>query len=686
MKADQSIRLLVANQDESESLRTISMLESAGMMLRPQFIASSSIFEKLVSEQTWDLLLIDEFNEDTPYKTAIQYLRKAKVDLPIIVLCDADDYHSTVAKAIKAGAVDVVPLDHDQHLIAVVKREFNNKLNRAAATTANLKRHSAEANARALLDDSRTPVAYLQDGMFLFFNDALRLTLGFDSEDDLLVTPIADIATDANVKKRLSKLATGEKAAEQESINTKLTRADGTTFDATLLVRAAEFDGESVNEIYIPTHRLNPGASNVQETPYKAPTLLDRRRLVEIAQRCILESQAGKRRQLVVLQSPDFQESTADFGIAEKDALIENISEHLHEEFSELGQWGSFNDGRFVLICEHNKEELAKAAIDDAIEHLDKQVWDAGSLTTRLHLRAGICRITPAHETVDALLDAAQEAYMSACEHNAPSEIYQFADNDKPELTTEEIVEKVKAALQEQRFKLLFQPIINIHGNTQELYEVLLRLIDEEGNEVSPLEWRSEVAQSGLAAHIDRWVLREAAKKLTVQAAQGHDTKLLINLSAAAICDEGLPAFLGSLFKAANLPKESIVLQMSERDVNKHVKAAAKLTESLAGLQCRAALTHFGSSLKPFETLKHLIVDWVKIDGSYSQELQNDNCDTAALSHLLEQLKEGGWQSIVPMVENASIINKLWQSGASYIQGYYVQAPDEEMAHNFEIF
>ncbi|NVK11195.1 MAG: EAL domain-containing protein [Gammaproteobacteria bacterium] len=686
MKADQSIRLLVANQDESESMRLISMLESAGIKLRPQFVASSSVFDKLVSEQTWDLAIIDELNEDTPYKQAIQSLRKDKLDIPLILLCDADDYHGSVVKGIKAGAVDVVPFDHDQHLIAVVKREFNNKLNRASATTANLKRHSAESNARALLDDSRTPVAYLQDGMFLFFNDALRLTLGFDTEDDLLVTPIADIATDANVKKRLSKLATGEKAAEQETISTKLTREDGTTFDATLLVRSTEFDGESVNEIFIPTHRLMPGENNAHETPYKAPTLLDRRRIVEIAQRCILESQEGRRRQLILLQSPDFEATTSGFGIAEKDSLLESLSEYLNDEFAELGHWGSFNDGRFVLICEHNKEELAKQAIDKAIDHLDKQVWDAGSLTARLSLRAGICRIIPAHETVDTLIDAAEQAYQNACAQNAPSAIYEFDDEEKPALTTEEIVEKVKQALQEQRFKLLFQPIINLHGNTQELYEVLLRLIDEDGNDVSPSEWRREVAQSGLAAHIDRWVLREAAKKLTVQSAQGHDTKLLINLSEAAIRDEGLPAFLGSLFKAANLPKESIILQMSERDVNKHVKAAAKLTESLAGLQCHAALTHFGSSLKPFETLKHLIIDWVKVDGSYTQELQSDNGDTATLTNLLEQLHEGGWQTIVPMVENASIINKLWQSGAQHIQGYYVQAPAEEMSHNFELF
>ena len=685
MDKSQRIRLLVANHDEHESTRLISMLESSGINLRPQFVHSMELLQKHISDQVWDLFIVDDDNDALPFREVIQAFRKQHADTPTIVLCNEDDHAATVVTALKVGAVDAVAHDHDQHLIAVVKREFDNRQQRQQRRQAELACQAASAKSAYFLDDLRTPTAYLQDGMFLYSNQAFLDLLGFSNEEELIVTPIADLVSDKQHQKQLTKLAIGEDATEQKQLSTQLTTTTGDSFDATLLVRTTEYDDEACNEIIIPSHRLNFGEQIAAATDFVLPTLLERRQFIERTQQAMLETQEGKRHQLSFLEAPDFNEALETFDLGERELIIEQIATYMKDNFEPIGSWGNLGDARFAVVSSFGNEADCKAELDRAIADLDKQVWESGTKSARLHLRAGICQISNVHATVDDLLGACREAQATAVKDSDFSAIFEFADDDQPELSNDDIIAKVKSALADERFKLLFQPIINIHGNTQEVYEVLLRLIDEEGNDVSPAEWREQVAKSGLGALIDRWVIREAAKKLALHLRDGHDTKLLINLSEAAINDDGLPAFLGSLFNAAGLPRESLVMQLSEKDVNRNLKNAAKLTESLAGLQCHAALAHFGSSLNPFETLNHLIIDWVKVDGSYTKDLQ-DGGDTKALQALLSQLHDDERETIIPMVENASIINKLWQSGAQHIQGYYVQSPTETMAHDFELY
>lgn len=685
MDTSERIRLLVANQDEHESTRLISMLESAGINLRPQYVHSPELLDKLTADQTWDLCIIDADNPNLGYREVLQGFRKQRLDIPTLVLCHEDDHPATVIQALKLSAVDAIKHDHDQHLIAVVKREFANRQQRQLRRQAELNQQASDVKAAYLLDDLRTPTAYLQDGMFLYSNRAFLDLFGFEDEDDLIVTPIADLVSDKQYQKQLSKLATGEDAAEQKQLNTQMTTCEGEDFDVVMLIRTTEYDGEACNEIVIPSHRLNFGEQTIVATEFEMPTLMERRQFIERTQQAMRDTQDGKRHQLCYFEAPDYAEATDPFDLGERELLIEQIACYLRDNHQQLGSWGNLGEGKFCLVGQYQNETACLAELEVVIAGLDKQVWECGEKSTRLHLRAGICQVSSVHASVDDLLAAAKEAHAAAVKLSQAAAIFEFADDAQPELTTEDIITQVKSALADERFKLLFQPIINIHGNTQELYEVLLRLIDEEGNEVSPAEWREQVAKSGLGALIDRWVIREAAKKLALHLRDGHDTKLLINLSEAALNDDGLPAFLGSLFNAAGLPRESLVMQLSEKDVNRNLKNAARLTESLAGLQCHAALTHFGSSLNPFETLNHLIIDWVKVDGSYTKDLQ-DGGDTKVLQTLLTQLHEEERETIIPMVENAAIINKLWQSGAKHIQGYYVQAPSDDMAHDFELY
>src|SRR5690606_36778309 len=152
----------------------------------------------------------------------------------------------------------------------------------------------------------------------------------------------------------------------------------------------------------------------------------------------------------------------------------------------------------------------------------------------------------------------------------------------------------------------------------------------------------------------------------------GHNTRMFINLCGASLADEALPGWIGVAINTANRPKGSVVLQFHDDDASRMLKQAEKFSHGLMEKGIPTALCRFGCALNPLHILKHLAVSYVKVDGSFTQELSNADAQKH-LKELLTQLHEEEKLTIVPLVENATSVASLWQLGVHFIQGYYVQ-------------
>ena len=106
------------------------------------------------------------------------------------------------------------------------------------------------------------------------------------------------------------------------------------------------------------------------------------------------------------------------------------------------------------------------------------------------------------------------------------------------------------------------------------------------------------------------------------------------------------------------------------------------MTKTLAKLGCQVAITRFGSAIDPYKIFGHVHVDYVKVDGSFTQELSTEK-GMESLKELLGGINEHNKASIVPFVENANIVAQLWTSGVAFIQGYYLRGPSNDMDYEF---
>ncbi len=241
---------------------------------------------------------------------------------------------------------------------------------------------------------------------------------------------------------------------------------------------------------------------------------------------------------------------------------------------------------------------------------------------------------------------------------------------------------RITEVIENQSFRLLYQPIISLRGDDDEHYEVFLRMIDSEGNEHVPDQFLRTAIEHGVAAKIDRWVILQSIKALCLHRGKGHNTRLTINVTSNSVADGEFIKWLTVAIKAAWLPSDAVIFQITEKDATTFQNQTAEFVAGLKKMHCQASIGRFGLVAEPFALLEIVHADLVKIDGFHIKTLQKPG-DTIA--PLLKELQSMGKLTIVPMVESAAQLTALWRAGANYIQGHYLQEPRPDMDYDFSV-
>ncbi|MFB0970037.1 MAG: EAL domain-containing protein, partial [Pseudomonadales bacterium] len=213
--------------------------------------------------------------------------------------------------------------------------------------------------------------------------------------------------------------------------------------------------------------------------------------------------------------------------------------------------------------------------------------------------------------------------------------------------------------------------------------EVLLRLEDDDDNELLPGQFLGPAEDAGLLEKLDRWVILQSIKMLSEHRSTGSKAKLFINLTHKSMSDETFLPWMSVALKAAKLPSDAVILQIHESDATAYIKQAASFTKGMSALHCKTSINHFGCSLNPMNLLKHLTPDFVKLDDSFAQEIDQSEEKLAELKKMVTSLQETGVLTAISGIEDPMILSTLWQAGITFIQGYYLSPPLENMDYDF---
>lgn len=695
MSQTKTIRLLILNDSRAEAERLISMLHNAGRPVRAQHVENDEALNKLLQEKVWDLMVGLDTTTNLKPLDAIRIIRRLNKDVPLILQTNDETIRGTV-DGLKLGAVDVVKVDEDQHLLFVIQREFNNREDRDRRRVAERRYNEIERRNQQLLDSSRDAIAFVQDGMFLYTNDSFVELLDYDSRDDLECMPVIDITKDRDqdkVKRFLKDFMLKGSDIESTKLEFSVITKDGAERPLAIEVRKSTFEEELCTQFLIRTSTADSQELEAQIQQIKsqdlATGLYNRGYLLDTLHLVVENAASGANNSALIHIGVDKFHEIVDgkLGIASADLVIGSIADFAKSQVKADDVLCRYNDNSFMLVIPNIDPETALARAKTLCQKLTSHIVDIDGTTLQFAYAIGISVVNETTADAETPIGQAVKAYELAraeSSNNAEDKVRLYEPETREE-TKRDVSHSVQKALDEGRFKLLFQPILSLRGSDREHYEVLLRMIGEDGSEISPQEFLSAAAKIGATTKIDRWVILESIKLLSEHRKNSTNTHLIINLSRESVLDATLPPWIKVAFKAANLPPDALVFQLNEIDVNDHLNVAATFSEQVTKLGSSCSINRFGCALNPFNALQHVKASHIKIDGSFTQELQENTPEAVqALNELVSELHKLDKITIVPFVENASVLSKLWQSGVHYIQGYYLQGPAEEMNYDFD--
>ncbi len=691
MSSQDTIRLLILNDSRSEAERVISMLNNAGRGTRAQHVDSEEALVKLLQENVWDLLIAQEDSQNLTPAKAIRQIKRLEKDVATIIF-SVKEGSQPVVDALKIGAVECILVDDDQHLLLVIQRELENRSQRQQRRITERRFHESEKRCQQLLDSSRDSIAYAQDGMLLYANQSFAERFGYEDADDIECMPVVDMV-DANdvaaVKKFLKEFALKDSEAESSTLSFAGICQDESTVALQIQVSAAEYDDEHCIQFFIPAKQANNEQleAELQKAKDQDPVtgLFNRQYLVNKIEDEVTQAQADEATSSILYIEIDNVEEhiIPSVGVQGGDRVLKHLASMLNARVRETDTLARYGDESFVLLAPKQSADNALERAEDLRKEIENQIIEIDGKTIQVTASIGISLIneTTAKGGVvieNAILSISNDTKGNICKLFEPEANTTDSENF-------DVSQAVKKALTENRFKLLFQPIISLHGSEEEHYEVFLRMLDDEDNDISPALFLPTADKMGALGKIDRWVILEATKMLSAKRSSGSPTNLIINLSHQSLSDESLVPWLSVIFKAADLPTSSIIFQACETDVTSNLTSARGFFEALRGINASSSISNFGCTLNPFKTLEHANSNYIKLHGSFTQDIQENKEGSEAISKLVKQLLEHQKITIVPMVENASVLSTLWQTGAHYIQGNYMQAPVSEMNYDFNM-
>jgi len=693
MIQDDIIRLIVIEESANDAEIILNSLRKARYPIRPRHVEDDEDLQNALTEYEWDLLISVPQVGDFTCAQACEMVSSSKQDIPIIVLLDKLD-SKNISSLLTAGAKQVVPSGNDGCLQIAVGRELENLSERRRRKHLEQLYKESQKHNKMLLESSRDAIAYVHDGMHIYANPSYLKMFDYKNMDDIEGLPIMDLVSleDQTKFKEFMREFMADDKEEERQMDLEGLKAGKKRFKLKMEVSHAIYDSERCIQVVIRDQ------SQSQELELKLKEISRRDQLTSLFNRQyfleLLEKSLAKamethtRSVLFYIELDNFDSFKDNFGLGGADPVIQNIGKIL-QKHAQGGTLARFGENIFVLLLpdKDGKKytiagEFAKK-ICKAVEASVTEIGDQSMITT---CSIGITQLlASATSSQDILTDAHTACTQASKKGGNTYEIYKAVvkSGESGSMRTSDIAKLIETAIEEKRLSLRYQPIVSLHGDSQAIYEVFLRMVDSEGQPVPTRELFSSAEKGNLTINLDKWVLEQAIKSVVEQEKKGNKIHLFIKLSDQAIRDENVLLFIRKLLKGTQTPGERLVIELSESTAISQIKLAGTFITQLKSFGCKSALEHFGTGLNSSTTLKHLPVDYVKIDSSFSKGLSTNPDNQKAIQDMVKLAHESNKLTIAEAVEDANTLTVLWQSEVDFAQGHYIQEPMEVMEFDF---
>ena len=244
------------------------------------------------------------------------------------------------------------------------------------------------------------------------------------------------------------------------------------------------------------------------------------------------------------------------------------------------------------------------------------------------------------------------------------------------------MLELLQDALSNDRFRLSYQPIASLHGDALEKYEILLRLHDRNDAVIPPSQFLPVAERNGLMQSIDRWVVEHAIQMLRKP---GDDRRFFVNVSNDTLHDAGFPSFLKECLSRHGADGGSLVFELNAANLGEAVRLVSGFAAQVGSLNCTVSIEQLSVREDITRLLEQVPAGFVKLGEGALQGLADDRVRQERLKVVVRQASQKSAETIAGFVEDAGCLQLLWNSGVHYIQGNFLQVPDESLGFDFAV-
>ena len=690
MSNEKLLRILTIFDSSEEAEVLINVLRNSGFIVRDIRVEDDEDMETAIEENPLDIILAKQTLPIFDAKQAVKILITSGRDIPVIVITPKNK-EATAVDILNMGARDAVASDQNDRLKFIVQRELNDLHNRRALRRNEKMLHETEKRTRDLIDSSRDAIAYVHDGAHIYANNAYLKMFGYEDLEDIEGMPILDMVNKAEhikLKEFLRGYAKGQ--ITDDTLELLGQHTDGKTFNITMEFSNASMEGESCSQIIIRDQAQSKELEkqlNVLSKQDLLTGLYNQSYFIEQADKMISRAVEGQAKgSLLFILLDNYDEIKDNVGISGRDHILADIATLLKEKVGNLGLLARLEGAIFTLLLNNSDQAQAEKLATGICKLINNHISEADKKSVTTTCSIGITTINETTSNLQDCMERAEKGSAAAAKAGGNQfSIYNPAIEDMAEKEQYAAwASKIKGALKENKFRLLYQPVVSLRGEPGAHYEVLVRMVDESGSEILPTEFLPAAEAMGLINFVDRWIIAHVFMVLAERLKNGHPTRFFIKLSSGSFSDVEFLPWIIERIKSLRLDADSLVFMASEETALNYLKQAKATFQGLRSINCRVALEKFGIEQNIFQSLKHLDVNYIKIDPALAMNLKDSIENQEKLKEIAEEASNKGIMTIAAFVEDANSMALLWQSSVAFIQGNFLQEPDGELKYDFE--
>lgn len=390
---------------------------------------------------------------------------------------------------------------------------------------------------------------------------------------------------------------------------------------------------------------------------------------------------AAGRSALYFVDLDQFKYVNDTLGHAVGDRLLVQVAELLRRRLRETDVISRFGGDEFTVLA-RDVSPVQAAEMAELINRLvqEARIAEGGRVFTT-SCSIGIAMLDGAvHSVTELLAQADMACYAAKSSGRNSFRLYESgnAENLRMGLDFSQS-QLIKQAIREDRFQLLYQPMVGLKRADRMYYEVLLRMQGPDAELVLPASFLPAAQHFGLLVDIDHWVIEHSLRALAEFRRRGRDVGFSINLSGQSFEDRSLFGFIQDQLTRNEIAGDKVMFEITEQTAVCGIDRAQQLIQGLMRSGCHIALDDFGAGFSSFSYLKNLPVDFIKIDGSFVQNMAADALDQAMVRSIIDVARTLGKRTVAESVQDAKTVELLTASGVDFMQGYYLGEPSARL-------